>query len=118
MDDERELLEIDSRIRAALQANDDACRRVVARALADEQRATPHRRRGRFAILTAGAVVLILVVVGAIQWRRGAARPMPQSLTITSAGSMLVVESQDGRRWIIGPLQPRRSANYVMVVTE
>jgi len=31
---------------------------------------------------------------------------------------MLIIESQDGRRWIIGPSTPRRSGNYVMVVTE
>lgn len=119
MDDERERLEIDSRVRAALRTNDDAWRRVVARALADAPRSTPHRWRGRLAIVTAAALVLILGVVAAVQWRRSAAaRSLSQSLTVTRAGSMLIIESQDGRRWIIGPSTPRRSGNYVMVVTE
>ena len=115
MDDEPERLEIDSRVRAALRTDADASRRAVARALADN-RGMPNRQwRRRFA--TAAALALLLVLAG-FEWRRSAGRATSPSLTVTSAGSVLVVETQDGRRWIVGPSPPRRSGNYVIVVRE
>jgi len=114
MDDERRLDEVDSRARAALRADVDACRRVAASALAGEPRPASHRWRIPLAIVT----VAVILAVGAFQWRRRTAGSIPPSLTITSVGSMLVVESHDGRRWVIGRSLPRRRGNYVMVVTE
>jgi hypothetical protein len=117
MDDERELLEVDSRVRAALRADADACRRVVSTALTDTRLLAPHRWRVPIAIAIAMAVLLIVGAAG-FRWRRSAVAARAPSLTITSAGPMLVVEGRDGRRWVIGRTQPRRSGNYVMVVTE
>ena len=115
MDDERKLLEVDSRVRAALQASDEVCRRVAARALADTRRRAPQRWRKRSALITTAALALTLIAIG-LQWRRSVGRSM--SLTVTSKGATLVIESQDGHRWIVGSSPPRRSGNYVMVVTE
>ena len=116
MDDEHTLLEVDSRVRAALQADVDVCRRVAASALADEPRTASHRWRIPLMVVTTAVVVIL--AVGVFQWRFRTAGSIPPSLTITSVGSMLVVESHDGRRWVIGRSLPRRSGNYVMVVTE
>ena len=42
--------------------------------------------------------------------------PDPPSLAITGRGSLLIVDSQDGRRWVVGPLPERRAGgNYVIV---
>ena len=117
MDDEHRLDEVDSRVRAALRADVDVCRRVAASALADGPRPASHRWHRPLFIIVTTAVVVILAV-GMFQWRRRTAGSIPPSLTITSVGSMLVVESHDGRRWVIGRSLPRRSGNYVMVVTE
>ena len=117
MDDEHELLEVDSRVRAAFGADADVCRRVVSTALTDTPSPAPHRWRVPLTIAIATALLLI-AGVAAFQWRRSGVPSSAPSLTITSAGPMLVVESRDGRRWVIGRSQARRSGNYVMVVTE
>ena len=116
MDDEHKLDDVDSRVRAALRADVDVSRRVIASALADEPPPASHRWRIPLVIVTTAVVVIL--AVGVFQWRRGTAGSVPPSLTITSVGSMLVVESRDGRRWVVGRSVPRRSGNYVMVVTE
>jgi hypothetical protein len=114
MDDEHRLNEVDSRVRAALRADVDITRRVIASALAGEPPAASHRWRIPLVIVTTAVVVVL--AVGVFEWRRRTAGSIPPSLTITSVGSMLVVESPDGRRWVVGRSQPRRSGNYVMVV--
>ena len=116
MNDERELLEIDSRLRASLQPSGEACRRVVALALTGPPVPKRRRRRIGLAAATAGAVSALLILAG-LQWRHGAARPRSPSLSVTSAGPLLIVESENGRRWILNhPLG--RSGNYVIVVSE
>ena len=117
MNDQPSLLEIDSRVRAALRPNDDACRAIVGRALADTPRTPPPRWRRPFAMATAAAVALLLVVA-AFTWRRSAGRPTSPSTTVTSAGPVLIVRTEDGRRWIVGPSMPHHSGSYAMVVTE
>jgi hypothetical protein len=45
--------------------------------------------------------------------------PDPPSLAITGRGSLLVVDSQDGRRWVVGAPPARRAGgNYVIVVPQ
>ena len=117
MDEERRLLEVDARLRAAVAPDVETARRIAARALADDARQAPRRWRAPLAIALAAAVVAI-AGAAAFQWRRSTAALPSRSLTITSAGPMLVVESPDGRRWMIGPSAPRRSGNYVLVVPE
>jgi hypothetical protein len=117
MNDEPRRPEIDSRIRAALRTSDATCRAIVARALTDTPRTLPRRWRRPFVMATATALALLLVVAG-FAWRRGAGRSTSPSITVTSAGAVLVVQSEDGRRWIVGPSMPRRSGSYAMVVRE
>ena len=118
MSDEDTLFDaIDSRVRAALRPDEDACRRVVAGTLADSQAPSRPRWPLRLSVVMATALALILVV-GGFEWRRRTSRAPSPSLTVTSDGAMLVVVSQDGRRWIVGPSLPPRRGNYVMVITE
>jgi len=117
MDDERTLRETDVRVRAALMPDEAAARQVVDRALAGDR---PPRQRARQLprftwALT--ALALIIVSISAWQWRRAAAATSPASLAVTGRGSIVVVEHQDGRRWVVGPPPERRAGgNYVIVV--
>jgi ferric-dicitrate binding protein FerR (iron transport regulator) len=117
MNDEPRLLEIDSRVRAALRTNHAPCRAIVARALAVTPRTPSPRWRRPFAMATAAALALLLVVA-ALTWQRSAGGSRSPSITVTSAGPVLVVQSEDGRRWIVGPSMPRRNGSYAMVVRE
>ena len=118
MNDEPRLPEIESRIRAALRTSDATCRAIVARALTDTPRTQPRRWRRPLTMAAATALALLLVAA-AVAWRRSAGRLASSPLiTVTSAGPVLVVQSEDGRRWIVGPSLPRRSGSYAMVVSE
>jgi hypothetical protein len=119
MDDESKLPEVDVRIRAALIVDGVASRRVVMRALADDGRRVKEVRRRPFVVVTS-AVLALLLVMSAWQWRRGARVPVSApSLSITGEGSLLIVDGQDGRRWVVGPPPQRRTGgNYVIVVRE
>jgi hypothetical protein len=113
--DEPDLHDVDSRLRSVFKADVDASRRVAARALTNEMPPSPPRWRTPLAIVTVTAIALVVSVAGYLS-RRHAAPPPSRSLTITSAGPLLVVESLDGRRWVVGPSTPRRSGNYTMVI--
>jgi hypothetical protein len=70
-----------------------------------------------------GAVALdagIGVVIGTGVWwlgRNAPATASPAALRITAKGPVLVVESPDGRRWIVGPPPARQTGgNYVIVL--
>ena len=120
MDDKNGPLEIDLRVRAAVSPPDSVVDRVVMRALTPDDRSPQHRRRIRFAAATA-AMLALLIGLAAWQGRRPRAGEdtRPTSLAITGAGSRLVVESQDGRRWVVGPAPKRRiSGGYVIVVPQ
>ena len=117
MDDERNLHEVDARVRAALMTDAAASDRVTARALADGSvRAVPHNW---YAVVIVAALIVVLGA-GVWQWRRTTrASAAPPSLAITGHGSILVVDSQDGRRWIVGPAPEHRTGgNYVIVVPQ
>jgi len=118
MDDESRQPEIEALVRDAVTAPAEVVERVVLRALSDS-REPARRRRVWVAIATAGAFVLVLGI-SAWQWTRVAGRrAQPSSLAISGEGSMLVVESQDGRRWVVGPPPKRRvGSNFVLVVPE
>ena len=116
MDDETNLSEVDARVRAALSAGPDATHRVLAAALADRSRRFARRR---YAIATA-AVVVSGLAVGTWRWPGTAPSPWATtSLKVTNRGSLIVVESADGRRWIVGPAPARRTGgNYVIVIPQ
>ena len=120
MDDEHEQREADERVRAALAPDDAASRRVVARALAGEGVATPRGRH--FAGLTIALSVVCAAAIAVVVLSRSRvvapARDQPSALAITGRGSVLVVESADGRRWIVGPPARARAGNYVIVVPQ
>jgi hypothetical protein len=114
MDDERDMLEVEARVRAALNPEAEVARRVVMRALADGRAKPQSQQRLRIALLS--AAVLALLAIAGLQWRRPANHAMPPALAITGEGSMVVVESDDGRRWIVGPPATRDTrGSYVIV---
>jgi ferric-dicitrate binding protein FerR (iron transport regulator) len=116
MDDEPRLAEVDARIRATLMPDASTASRVAARALADRHRpVAPMRRRY---VLAAAAVCTLTAGMVVWQWRPTKVQPAAlTSLAITGDGSMIVVESPDGRRWIIGPEAERhKQGSYVIVV--
>jgi hypothetical protein len=93
--------------------------RVVMRALTDNDRRPPHRRHKTFAVVTVATVVLLIALTIWQGRKRAGEHTLPTSLAITGEGSMLVVESQDGRRWIVGPAAKRRiGGGYVIVVPQ
>jgi hypothetical protein len=114
MDDEHMLREVDARVRRALRS-DAVSQRVAAGALADGRASTPRTRRPRLVVVAAVALALC---VGAWHWRSTLRRsPVPPPLAITSRGSVLVVDSPDGRRWVVAPAPERGTAgNYVIVL--
>lgn len=116
MDDDRTLRETDARVRSALIPDDALTRRLVIRSLADARARPPGVGRARYSVVGAAALTL-LIAASVWQWRRATPpAPLP-SLAIVGRGSMVVVESQDGRRWVVGPPPERRTGgNYVIVV--
>jgi hypothetical protein len=117
MDDENRLLDVDARVRAAVNPPASVVDRVVTRALTDHDRAPQHRSRGRVVVVTVASAVLLLAL-----WQGRERTPeyrVPTSLAITGDGSLLVVESHDGRRWIVGSVPKRPvGTSYVIVVPQ
>jgi len=114
MDDEDDLREIDECLRAAFPADAAAQQRIAARALAET--ATPDARRSGV-LVAAAALVLVLAVAGWFARRPRHSPPPLTTLSISSRGSLLIVDGDDGRRWVIGrPLEPRPQGRYVIVV--
>ena len=118
MDGENERRDIDARVRAAVKPPADVVDRVVVRALADDCRPRQRWHPMRAGVMTVVALALLIGLTAAWQSRRHAGqRTLPTSLSITGEGSLLVVESQDGRRWLVGPVPERRlGGSYVIVV--
>lgn len=119
MDDENKLPEVETRVRAAVNPPASVVERVVKRALTHNDGPPQHRRRRRVAVvIVASAVLLIALTI----WQRRERTPeyrVPTSLAITGDGSLLIVESQDGGRWIVGPVPQRPiGASYVIVVPQ
>jgi hypothetical protein len=113
---ELEPLEIETRLRATLMPPGEVVDRVVRRALAGGRQ----QPRSAYLRLPAAVVALALLAGGTMVWRQGVLRrPMASSMTIVGDGSMLVVEREDGRRWLVGPRRDRRTqGHYVIVVAE
>jgi hypothetical protein len=117
MDDEQEQREVDAWVRNALGPNSEAGARVAARALATSQASTPASRHRPFAGLAAAGLVLVAVLVG-FQWRRTGLAPAPPAVPIPGGGPLVVIESPDGQRWIVGRSPERSgSGSYAIVIS-
>jgi hypothetical protein len=93
MRDEDRLSEGERRLNLVLRPGDQSVARVIAGALRPRQ---PRRRRHVGVI---GMSMLALTVAAALLWRGTA--PTPAPLLISGSGSIVVVTSDDGRRWLI-----------------
>ena len=108
MRDEDRSSDGERRVNRVLRPGDDSVARVIAGAL----RASQQRRRRPVAVI--GASMLALVVAAAFWWRGTA--PSPAPLVISGSGSIVVVTSDDGRRWLIqAPQGPPARGEYVIV---
>lgn len=114
MHEEPEPHDVDARLRAALAPDDEAARRIVARALAASE--APPRRRRQAALAAGIAAALVVAAAVRLSRSRGAPPPREQSLAVSGQGRMVVVEREDGRRWIVGPPSPARHGGYVIFV--
>ena len=93
MRDEDRLSEGERRLNLVLRPGDESVARVIAGAL------SPSQQRPRRLVGVIGASMLALAVAAAFLWRGTA--PSPAPLVISGSGSIVVVTSDDGRRWLI-----------------
>jgi hypothetical protein len=93
MRDEDRLSEGEQRLNLVLRPGDES----VARAIAGALRASQQRPRRHVGVI--GASMLALAAAAAFLWRGTA--PSPAPLVISGSGSIVVVTSDDGRRWLI-----------------
>lgn len=113
--------ETDARLRAALTPDEATQRRVATAALrAAAGGPTPRRRIWQVACLCAAAA-LVAFAIRTWPWHSPAPTPAPApastSLTFVSRGSLIVVDSHDGRRWIVGPsTEPPGQGGYVIAI--
>jgi hypothetical protein len=109
--------DVDTRVRAAVQPPADAIDRVLTRALVQD--AVPPRRS--YWRTTATIVAVLTAVIGPLVWRWRTVRDAGGAgltFAIRGEAKSVVVESEDGRRWIVGTGgEPRRPGNYVIVVS-
>jgi hypothetical protein len=84
------------RLRAVLQPDDERVRHVIAGALSPDRQIHPLRPLGLLAACVVAVVALLVVVQ---LWRASA--PLPPALHISGTGSVVVVTSDDGKRWIV-----------------
>ena len=115
MDDELDTSEIEERIRRAVYADAAAARRIAAAALNAPRLAPPMRARRTILVAAAVAIVVAATVAG---WRGRSVLPPPsaRSLSLRGSGSTIVVDGDDGRRWIVRSSdQERPQGGYVIV---
>jgi hypothetical protein len=87
--------DLERRLRAALRPDDERVRRVIEGALSSRS-GTDWLRR--FPLVAAGTAGLV-VIVAALVWYEPASAP--SGLHISGSGSVIVVTSDDGRRWMV-----------------
>jgi hypothetical protein len=94
MCDDEVLTNLERRLRAALRPDDERVRHVVEGALSSGSGIDwPRRLR----LVAAGAAAL--VIVAALVWPASA--PAPRGLHVSGSGSVIVVTSDDGGRWVV-----------------
>ena len=98
---------VERRLQAVLQPDDEPVRRVIAGALSPDRQVHPLRL---LALLVAGVIALLVI---SQFWRASA--PLPPALHISGNGSVLVVTSADGKRWVVN-VQPKPTARGEYVI--
>jgi hypothetical protein len=93
MRDEDRLSEAERRLNLALRPGDESVARVIAGAR------RPRQRRLGLHVGVIGASILAVALAAAFFWRGTV--PSPAPLVISGSGSIVVVTSADGRRWLI-----------------
>ena len=93
MRDEDRLSEGERRLNLVLRPGDESVAQVISAAL------RPRQPRPRRYVGVIGMSMLALTVAAAWLWRGTA--PTPAPLLISGSGSIVVVTSDDGRRWLI-----------------
>lgn len=107
MRDEDRLSEGERRLNLLLRPGDESVARVIAGAL------RPRQQRPRRHVGVIGASMLALAVAAVFLWRGTA--PSPAPLVISGSGSIIVVTSDDGRRWLIqAPQSSPARGEYVI----
>ena len=107
MRDEDRLSEGEQRLNLVLRPGDESVARVTAGAL------RPSQQRPRRHVGVIGASMLALAVAATFLWR--GTPPAPAPLVISGSGSIVVVTSADGRRWLIQAQQnPPARGEYVI----
>lgn len=102
-----DLTSAERRLRAVLQPDDERVRPVIAGALSTDRQIHLLRPLG----LLAACVVALLVFVQL--WRASA--PLPPALHISGTGSVVVVTSDDGKRWVVNvQRESTASGEYVI----
>ena len=98
---------VERRLRAVLLPDDERVRRVIAGAL------TPDRQIHRLRLLGLLVACVVALLVIPQFWRASA--PLPPALHISGTGSVLVVTSEDGRRWVVNvQREPTARGEYVI----
>ena len=112
MRDNDVITEGEHRLRHVLRSDDERVSQVITRALAPE----PRNRSVAGARLLVAAFMALLVL-GTVIWRASAPHPAP--LTISGSGSVIVVISDDGRRWILdGRNESEPRGQFVIAVPQ
>jgi hypothetical protein len=100
------------RLRRVLRSDDDRVSDVIDRALSPER---PIRSRGRARLGVAAFIALL--ALGTFVWRASA--PPSAALTISGSGSVIVVTTGDGRRWLLDKQnESRPGGDYVIAVPQ
>ena len=112
MRDENELTAEERRLGRLLRSDDDRVSDVIRRALSPE-RTTHARARARLLV----AAFIALIGLGAFVWRLSA--PRSAALTISGSGSVIVVTTEDGRRWVVDERnESRPRGQYAIAVPQ
>lgn len=106
MRDEDGFSEGERRLSLVLRPDDESVARVIAGALRPNQ----HRPRRRVGVI--GASILALAVAAALLWQ--GTGPSPAPLVISGSGAIVIVTSDDGRRWLIQTQNLPTRGEYVI----
>jgi ferric-dicitrate binding protein FerR (iron transport regulator) len=103
-----EPIDVERRLRTALRPDEERTRTVIARALSAEPRRSSRWRAPLFA-----AAIVVLALMAASLWRQPV--PEPAALVISGSGSVVVVTTADGRRWVINAERPSTSSGQYVI---